>query len=41
VNWLLRFAREGVQNARLLVLHVVFGPYCCPTVELYWDRWIL
>ena len=34
-DWLLRFAREGVQKARLLVLHVVFGPQRCPNVELY------
>jgi len=34
-DWLLRFARDGVQNARLLVLHVVFGPQRCPNVELY------
>jgi len=25
-DWSLRFVREGVQNAHLLVLHVVFGP---------------
>ena len=35
-DWSLRFAREeGVQKARLLVLHVVFGPQRCPNVELY------
>ena len=34
-DWLLRFAREGVQKARLFVLHVVFGPQRCPNVELY------
>jgi len=34
-GWSLRFARDGVQNARLFVLHVVFGPQRCPNVELY------
>ena len=34
-DWLLRFARECVQNARLFVLHVVFRPQRCPNVELY------
>ena len=34
-DWSLRFAREGVQNARGLVLHVIFGPQRCPNVELY------
>jgi len=34
-DWSLRFAREGVQNKRGLVLHVVFGPQRCPNFELY------
>ena len=34
-DWSLRFALDGVQKARLLVLHVVFGPQRCPNVELY------
>ena len=34
-DWSLRFALEGVQKARLLVSHVVFGPQRCPNVELY------
>jgi len=35
-DWSLRFAREGVQNKRFLLLHVVvFGPQRCSNVELY------
>jgi len=35
-DWSLRFAREGVQKIRFLLLHVVvFGPQRCPNIELY------
>ena len=34
-DWSLRFARKGVQKARFLVLHVIFGPHSVVQMSSY------